>query len=95
VATLIAIELAKILGPSRPPRPKPPKVIKLKVPPKLPRSLTRIAETERGIELGVDLLRLSSRFIQLRRALFGLQPAKSIGPAPACGVPNDGLSDPN
>ena len=35
VATLIAIELAKILGPSRPP--KPPKPARIKLPPKPPR----------------------------------------------------------
>jgi hypothetical protein len=58
VATLIAIELAKILGPSRPPRAKPPKPVKVKLPPKPPLALTRIPQIERAIALGKDLLSL-------------------------------------
>jgi hypothetical protein len=60
VATLIAIELAKILGPSRPPRPKPPKPVKVKLPPKPPRSLTRVPEVEANVALGLELLKLRS-----------------------------------
>ena len=56
VATLIAIELAKILGPSRPPKtPKPPRI---KREPKPRRSVTRIPEIERAIALGNELLAL-------------------------------------
>ena len=56
IATLIAIELAKILGPSRPPKtPKPPRI---KREPKPPRAQTRIPEIERAIALGTELLAL-------------------------------------
>ena len=63
VATLIAIELAKILGPSRPPRPKPPKPVKVKLPPKPPLALTRIPAIERAISLGKELLALRASIV--------------------------------
>ena len=56
VATLIAIELAKILGPSRPP--KPPKPARIKLPPKPPRALTRVPEVEKNVALGMELIAL-------------------------------------
>jgi hypothetical protein len=61
VATLIAIELAKILGPSRPPRPKAPKPVKLPPKPKL--ALTRIPAIERAISLGKELLALRASIV--------------------------------
>jgi hypothetical protein len=54
IATLICIELERILGPSRPP--KPPKPIKIKRKPKPPRAMTRIPEIEKAIGLGKELL---------------------------------------
>jgi hypothetical protein len=74
VATLIAIELAKILGPSRPP--KPPKPARVKLLPKPPRALTRIPEIEKAIALGNQLLALraatasNARFGRLVRKQF-------------------------
>ena len=59
VATLIAIELAKHLGPSRPPKvPKPPRI---KAVPKPPRSLTRIPVIEANVALGMKLLDLNRK----------------------------------
>jgi hypothetical protein len=76
IATLIAIELAKILGPSRPPRPKPPKPVKVKLPPKPPRAQTRIPEIEKAIALSKEMLALraatpsNTRFGREMRARF-------------------------
>jgi hypothetical protein len=56
ISTLLCIDLEKILGPSK--LPKPPKPVRVKPEPKPPRSLTRIPEIERNIALGVDLLAL-------------------------------------
>jgi hypothetical protein len=56
IATLVAIELAKILGPSRPP--KAPKPLRIKREPKPPLSVTRIPRIEKNIALGVELLAL-------------------------------------
>lgn len=53
IATLIAVELAKILGPSR-----LPKTIKQKLPPKPPRALARVAGVEANVQLGRQLLAL-------------------------------------
>ncbi len=67
IATLIAVKLTEILGPSRSPKPpRPPKVRSERKP---PRSLTRIPETERGIALGVELLQL--RAMISRNTTFG------------------------
>jgi hypothetical protein len=46
IATLVCIELEKILGPSRPPKPARP--IKVKLPAKLPRAVTRVPEVARN-----------------------------------------------
>src|ERR1035437_2354116 len=56
IATLIAVELTKILGPSRPPKPARP--IKVKLPAKLPRAVTRVHEVEKNVALGMDLIAL-------------------------------------
>ena len=55
IATLICIELEKILGPSRLPKAKPVRVKKER---KLPRAETRIPEVQRNLQLGVELLAL-------------------------------------
>ena len=74
IATLIAVELTKILGPSK--LPKPPKPVKPKREPKPPRSITRIPEIEKNVALGIDLLALraatlsNSRFGRELRARF-------------------------
>jgi hypothetical protein len=69
IMTLLCVELAKILGPSRPP--KPPKPIKVKSPPKPPRSLTRSPEVQKNVALGLELVALRST-IRGNRA-FGRQ----------------------
>ena len=51
IATLIAVELEKILGPSK--LPKQPRQVKPKREPKPARALTRIPEVERNIALGM------------------------------------------
>ena len=56
IATLIAVELTKILGPSRPPKPARP--IKVKLPAKLPRAVTRVPEVARNVALGMELIAL-------------------------------------
>ena len=61
IATLIAVELTKILGPSRPP--KPPKPVKVKLPPKPSLALTRIPAIERAISLGKELLALRASIV--------------------------------
>ena len=58
IATLIAVELERILGPSRPP--KPPKPPKVRSEPKPPRSRTRIAGVEANVALGAQLVALRS-----------------------------------
>ena len=76
LATLVAIDLAKILGPSR--APKPAKTVNPKLPPKPPRSLTRIPEVERNIELGRQLVALRAdnlsncAYSRVVRARFGI-----------------------
>jgi hypothetical protein len=82
VATLIAIELAKILGPSRPP--KVPKPARIKAVPKPPRSLTRIPAIEANIALGVKLLALRADIKSNRlygeqvRAKFDIDAAHAV-----------------
>jgi hypothetical protein len=82
VATLIAIELAKVLGPSRPP--KAPKAPRIKAEPKPPRSLTRIPAIEANIALGVKLLALRAQFESNReygaqvRANFHIDAATAV-----------------
>jgi hypothetical protein len=82
VATLIAIELAKVLGPSRPPKaPKPPRV---KAVPKPPWSTTRIPVIEANIALGVKLLALRAQIASNRaygaqvRARFDIDAATAV-----------------
>jgi hypothetical protein len=59
IATLICLELAKTLGPSR--LPKPPKPPRIKREPKPPRAVTRVAGVEANVELGRKLVALRSR----------------------------------
>jgi hypothetical protein len=56
ISTLLCVELEKILGPSK--LPKPPKPPRIKREPKPPRAVTRIAEIERAIALGKELIAL-------------------------------------
>jgi hypothetical protein len=56
ITTLVCIQLTKILGPSRPPKPARP--IKVKLPAKLPRAVTRVHEVEKNVALGMDLIAL-------------------------------------
>lgn len=58
IAVLIAIEVEKRLGPSRPP--KPVKTVKPNLPPKPPRAETRVPEVMRNIKLGTQLVGLRS-----------------------------------
>ncbi len=58
IATLIAVELAKVLGPSRPP--KPPKPPRIRREPKPPRVITQVAGVAKNIVLGLELLALRS-----------------------------------
>lgn len=73
IMTLVCVELEKILGPSK--LPKPPKLVKPKPEPKPPRSVTRIPEIEANIKLGLELLDLrtttkcNKKFGRLRRQL--------------------------
>jgi hypothetical protein len=79
IATLIAVELEKILGPSK--LPKPPRI---KREPKPPRALTRAPEVEKNVALGVELLALRSRtksnreFGRLRDRLFDVDTKRSV-----------------
>src|ERR1019366_1145209 len=50
IMTLLSVELEQILGPSK--LPKPPRPVRVKLPPKPPRSVTRIPEIEKNIALG-------------------------------------------
>jgi hypothetical protein len=59
ITTLLCVRLAQILGPSRLPKPKP--AVKVKLPPKPPRAVSRIPEVEKNIELGRKLVALRSR----------------------------------
>lgn len=59
IATLICVELEKILGPSV--LPKPPKPVRVKAEPKPSRAITRIPEIERNIALGLQLLELRAK----------------------------------
>ncbi|WP_425904741.1 hypothetical protein [Nitrobacter sp. TKz-YC02] len=58
IATLICVELEKILGPSV--LPKPPKPVRVKAEQKPPASLTRVPGVEKNIALGLQLLALRS-----------------------------------
>ena len=58
IATLVAVELTQILGPSRPPKSKPVREPMPKREPKPPRSLTRVPGVEANVNLGVELLAL-------------------------------------
>ncbi|WP_425907614.1 hypothetical protein [Nitrobacter sp. TKz-YC02] len=58
IATLICVELEKILGPSV--LPKPPKPVRAKTEQKPPASLTRVPCVEKNIALGLQLLALRS-----------------------------------
>jgi hypothetical protein len=58
IMTLVCVELEKILGPSR--LPKPPKQPRIKSDPKPPLSLTRVPGVEKNIALGLELLALRS-----------------------------------
>jgi hypothetical protein len=69
IATLIAVELAKVLGPSRPP--KLPKPARIRREPKPPLSLTRVPGVERNVALGLQLLEL--RRTIAHNATFGHQ----------------------
>jgi hypothetical protein len=64
IATLICVELEKILGPSKLPKPK---VVRVRLPPKPPRAETRVAGVEANVELGRRLVALRSQ-IQSNRA---------------------------
>jgi hypothetical protein len=56
IMTLLCLDLEKLLGPSRLPKPlKPPRI---KREPKPPRAVTRIPEIEKAITLGKELLAL-------------------------------------
>ena len=77
IMTLLCVELEKILGPSR--LPKPPKPVKVKLPPKPPLALTRIPAIERAISLGKELLALRASIVcnkkfgrEVRRRLPGV-----------------------
>lgn len=61
IMTLVCVELEKILGPSR--LPKPPKPVKVKLPPKPKLALTRIPAIERAISLGKELLALRASIV--------------------------------
>jgi hypothetical protein len=67
IMALVGIQLTQILGPSRPPKSRPP--VRVRREPKPPRSVTRIPETERGIALGVELLQLRATIS--RNTTFG------------------------
>ena len=56
IMTLVCVELEKLLGPSR--LPKPPKPVKVRLPLKPSLALTRIPAIERAISLGKELLAL-------------------------------------
>ena len=61
IMTLVCVELEKLLGPSR--LPKPPKAVKVKLPPKPKLALTRIPAIERAISLGKELLALRASIV--------------------------------
>ena len=61
IMTLVCVELEKLLGPSR--LPKPPKPVKVKLPPKPSLALTRIPAIERAISLGKELLALRASIV--------------------------------
>jgi hypothetical protein len=56
IMTLLCLRLEEILGPSK--LPKPPRPVRVELPPKPPRSVTRIPEIEKNISLGKELLAL-------------------------------------
>ena len=56
IATLIFIELERILGPSV--LPKPPKPPRVKIEPKPPLSVTRVPGVAKNVELGLELVKL-------------------------------------
>jgi hypothetical protein len=60
ITTLVCIQLTKILGPSR--LPKPARPARVKSPPKLPRAVTRVHEVEKNVALGRELVTLRSQF---------------------------------
>jgi hypothetical protein len=76
IMTLLCVELEKILGPSR--LPKPPKPPRIKPQTKPARALTRNPEVERNVALGVELIALRSTiksnyaFGQVRRRQFDI-----------------------
>ena len=76
IMTLLCLRLEEILGPSK--LPKPPRPVRVELPPKPPRSVTRIPQIEKNIALGVGLLALraatpgNSQFGRLARARFGV-----------------------
>jgi hypothetical protein len=59
IMTLVCVELEKILGPSKLPR--PPKSPRIKIQPKPPRAETRVAGVEANVELGRKLVALRSQ----------------------------------
>jgi hypothetical protein len=71
IMTLLCVELEKILGPSK--LPKPPKPAKVKLPPKPRRAETRVAGVEVNVEIGRKLVALRSQ-IQSNRALWPGRP---------------------
>jgi hypothetical protein len=76
IATLICVELEKILGPAV--LPKAPKPVRVRTEPNPRRSVTRIPEIERNISLGLQLLELRAKikshreFGRARRRLVGI-----------------------
>jgi hypothetical protein len=77
VMTLLCVELEKILGASK--LPKPAKPVRVKAEPKPPQSVTRVPQIETNIALGVELLALreatasNTRFGRLLRAQFKVE----------------------
>src|SRR5665811_2031691 len=59
IMTLLCVELEKILGPSK--LPKPPKPVRPKPEPKRPMSEARIPQVKANIELGLELLTLRKK----------------------------------
>jgi hypothetical protein len=80
IATLVAVKLTEVLGPSRP---KPPKNIRVKAEPKPPIAVNRVPGVERNIALGVELLELrrtishNTTFGRQVRNRFNLEPRES------------------
>jgi hypothetical protein len=72
IMTLLCVELEKLLGPSK--LPKPPRPPRIKREPKPRRSVTRIPEIERAIALGNELLAL--RAATASNARFGREVRK-------------------